>query len=102
MADADVMFLHDPAIAFDGPAYRRFGNMFWSDIYHEGMNKDEAFEYVGVWACWACLCLSAAAPFLGSDHLGGVPAAACASLSSPAPGVEWDAFRKGHSIVAAW
>lgn len=47
MLDCDVVPMRDPSYMFDEPEFRQGGNLFWGDIYGEGMFKDEAFDYVG-------------------------------------------------------
>ncbi|GBF90801.1 hypothetical protein Rsub_03102 [Raphidocelis subcapitata] len=48
LLDCDMQLLRDPAYLFDSPEYRAFGNLFWGDIYSEGMVRDEAYDYVGL------------------------------------------------------
>ena len=47
LLDCDMQLLRDPAYLFDSPEYRAFGNLFWGDIYSEGMVRDEAYDSVG-------------------------------------------------------
>jgi hypothetical protein len=51
LLDCDVVPMRDPSYMFDAPEFRKNGNYFWGDIYGEGMFKDEAFDYVGMWGC---------------------------------------------------
>jgi len=41
--------VRDPRYLFDSPQFQRYGNLFWGDIYSEGLVKQEAADYVGEW-----------------------------------------------------
>lgn len=51
------MLARDPTYMFDSELFSSQGNLFWSDIYHEGMVQDEAYSYVGEWG--VCVCVHA-------------------------------------------
>jgi hypothetical protein len=42
-----VQLLKDPEYLFGTPEFRKYGNLFWGDIYSEGLVKVEAYDYVG-------------------------------------------------------
>jgi hypothetical protein len=60
LLDCDMQLLRDPSYLFDTPEYRAYGNLFFGDIYSEGMVKDEAYDYVGARARPWCLVSEAA------------------------------------------
>ncbi|KAI8472516.1 MAG: mannosyltransferase putative-domain-containing protein [Monoraphidium minutum] len=48
LLDCDVVLAKDPEYMFDTPEFVEYGNLFWADIYSDGMVKKEAYDYVGV------------------------------------------------------
>lgn len=48
LLDCDVVPARDPAYLFDSREFVEAGNLFWGDIYNEGLVKyDESADYVG-------------------------------------------------------
>lgn len=48
LLDCDVVPARDPSYLFDLEEYRAGGNLFWGDIYNEGLVKAEASaDFIG-------------------------------------------------------
>ncbi len=43
-----MVLARDPSYLFDSPEFKKYGNLFWGDIYNEGLIKEkEVAEYLG-------------------------------------------------------